>query len=192
MGIRIATLICLAAWFASGRPVQAEPAVDSTRDLVFPIYSSSQQRPVAIVRAALSRRDHLQKGFFKIGLFPIVVVEELDIEIRQPGLFQETLTRTAKLLTGRKRIRGLEVHGFRLRSTAKTGPAFDITAKRARHMNGNAWLLAQTTVNGTRHSEVLLLTGPDGPMLRLRDGSSIDLINHPEFQSQSRTEKKEP
>jgi len=192
MGIRIATLLCLAVWLATGRSVHADPKADSNRNLALPIYSPTQLRPVAIVRAASSRRDHLQKGFLKIGLFPIIIVEELDIEIRQPKLFQDALARTSRLLSGRKRIRGLEIHGFRLHGNSGGKQTFDISAKRARHMNGIGWRLNQTTINGKPHSAAFLLTGPDGPRLLLPDGSPINLINHHESQSTSRIKKNKP
>jgi len=52
------------------------------RDVAIPVYDTNTHAVTAIVRIGEVFPDHDRRGFFKIGVLPIVVAQEVDIEFR--------------------------------------------------------------------------------------------------------------
>ena len=155
----------------------AEPAFRRSRDITFPVYANGLSHPVAVVKGGTVRRDLLQKGFLKIGLFPVVVVEELQLELLRPDKMEGTFDRIARVLAGRKRVRGLEIRGFSLRTKADTTPALELSAEKVSHYADGIWRLEHVRFNNARHRRGLLIFEQGRPHLRLSDGSTTNLLN---------------
>ena len=151
----------------------------SFRQAVFPIYNSKSPRAIAVVRAEESFRDYLQKGFFKIGVFPIRVVKNLEIELLQPEAAKEALAKAARHLSDRGRLQGFDVEKFSLAAKPGKGGGFRLYAARITHLRGGAWKLTQGHFQqgDVRHefASAKLLLKSDTPELVLPDQTHFKL-----------------
>jgi hypothetical protein len=66
--------------FPASSPI--DPA--TVQDLAIPYYAQGQSSPAAVIRIRRLFTDHQRKGFFRIGLFPILVADEVKVEVIQP------------------------------------------------------------------------------------------------------------
>jgi hypothetical protein len=61
------------------------------RDIVIPIFIAPEQRPSAVLRVHRIYADYERRGFFRIGVLPIAVMEEVSFDVRQPDLAAKSL-----------------------------------------------------------------------------------------------------
>lgn len=80
---------CVTAWLALfALPAQAQVCMDSfpnmvnARDVAYPVYLERQI--AALVRVDRVFTDYETKGFFRIGVLPILVLDGVTIELRHP------------------------------------------------------------------------------------------------------------
>jgi hypothetical protein len=75
--VLLASLLgCSVLWQASGQPV-ADLLADGfhLKGAVISLYSGADGGPATVVRFEQAYRDYESKGFFRIGILPIAVVE---------------------------------------------------------------------------------------------------------------------
>ena len=154
-----------------------EPDLSFT-DLQLPVYAPGVARPIARVSVARSRQAHLRKGFLRIGLFPIRVLEGVSILLDSPEhsrLVSDTLHRR---LADRKRMRGLEVHGLHL-NLGTNESRVRLVAGKAVHRRQSLWHLSQgfIEIRGRKNhfESATLQFGPDSPLLQLPNGRRLPL-----------------
>jgi hypothetical protein len=57
----------------------------SVSHAVIPLYTDPPRKLAAVVRVEQTHIDYERRGFFRIGLFPIVALEDVTIEVRDPA-----------------------------------------------------------------------------------------------------------
>lgn len=75
-----------------GRGASPKPYV-SVNNLVVPFYAAGQSEAVAVLRVEHVFRDHERRGFFRIGLLPLLVGEGVRLEFRDAGVAARELDR---------------------------------------------------------------------------------------------------
>lgn len=65
----------------------------NVRGAVIPLYVGREAQPSVVVRAERIYTDYQRKGFFRIGVLPIAVMEDVAIEVRQPESLTNGLAR---------------------------------------------------------------------------------------------------
>ncbi len=95
MRLLIASLFGCLALFQAG----AESTVDLVaggfrlKGAVIHLYSGAEAEPAAVIRLDKVYTDYQSKGFFRIGLLPIGVMEGVTFELHHPGSVTNGLTR---------------------------------------------------------------------------------------------------
>jgi hypothetical protein len=86
-------VVCVASFgtFAQSRAEQFLGGRAGLRGGVFAFYCGDQQAPAALVRMDRAYTDYERKGFFRIGLFPVAVMEGVTFEICQPEAVANSL-----------------------------------------------------------------------------------------------------
>ena len=130
------------------------------RRLVLPFYSPKSSQPAVVVRVGISGTDYLQRGFIKIGLFPIRVLDGVHISVRDSGYLHHALREITRRFAGRSKMRGLELRNVVIESVAGESK-WKIMAGRIVHLGENRWEIAsdaRLNRNGieTRYSSALL------------------------------------
>lgn len=171
---------CLGGWLLLALLCIPAGAADSPlsgsrmADVTMPFYLGAEQEPSAVLRAEKVFRDYQRRGFFRIGLLPMAVLEGVVIEVRHPaqigaslGQLQQWLRRDA---TGCLELR-------RVRIVLDQTPARSLEAGCARPLPDGAWQLlggvrweagtnllqaasATLQVTGERAGRLILATAP--------------------------------
>jgi hypothetical protein len=110
------------------------------------VYLKSDPSPVAIVRAAVIHEDYQRRGFFRIGVLPMLALEHLTLEVRDPKHLSRVLTNATAFLARKGEARkAVEGRNFALSFRSK--PDGWVTARSVRLEGRDAWSLAQGTVD---------------------------------------------
>jgi hypothetical protein len=138
---------------------------------------------MAIITAGPLRQDYERKGFFRIGLLPCLVVENLDIQLEEPEVMATALKRAAALLSSHGLAASrLEVRHLTVRANGEPAPR--LTVGRLKRDRSGQWradgLVARPREGApVQMSEALLKPGSEGALLALPAdpslGSSINL-----------------
>ena len=86
MRVFIAGLIVWFALFQAGAWPTADFVADGTRlsGGVFDLYSGNEAEPAVVVHLDKAYTDYQSKGFFRIGLLPIGVMEGVTFRLQHP------------------------------------------------------------------------------------------------------------
>jgi hypothetical protein len=78
--------VALLGWLCLS-PVAAIPQVEpgTVQDIAIPYYAKGQSSPAAVVRIKRVFTDYQRRGFFRIGLLPTLVAEDVKVEVFEPG-----------------------------------------------------------------------------------------------------------
>ena len=95
------------------------------KDAVTWIYVKGNSDPVAIVRIASARHDFQQRGYFRIGLLPMAVIEDVKVEICHAGDIGGLLVQTKQGLGMLAQGSALEVRqiAFSFTGESRAAPA---------------------------------------------------------------------
>ena len=186
---------CLGAWLAP--PVYGidnlPEEMKRVKGIGVPIYLKGHNKPSVIIRIESMRPDHERRGFFRIGVLPIVVADGVRLEVLDPGHGAEALSGAANWLSGRSGSRPVELRQVTLIVGREPIPWLE--ANRARTDNsGQLRLLDGITI---RHGEtttrssggVLHLSGTNAGRVSWnsdRGAMTADLFSHVQ---QSETQK---
>src|SRR5688500_8224936 len=58
-------------------------AFSSARNATIPLFRQGESKPYATVRFEVLKTDRQKRGFFKIGILPLVVIQGVDLEVAQ-------------------------------------------------------------------------------------------------------------
>lgn len=96
----------------------------------------------AVVRLSIqeARLDHQRRGFFKIGVLPVLVVEDVALEVLEPGSLASTLADLPAALMGDGHRVPIELRNFSLRFPGDETPRF--LAGRVRLAGRGVWQLS--------------------------------------------------
>jgi len=138
------------------------------KGLIVPIYLGSDLKPSAVVRVKEVRKDYESKGFFRMGLLPIAVLDGVVFEIRQPESLASSLAACHQWLGARsaKRAELRDVQWVLGGSTTNR-----LACARAQLTDTGRWNLSGgvSLVSGTNRLEsaraVLQVTGPNAGQL---------------------------
>lgn len=164
----------------------ASPALDPAviRDVTIPYYSRGGSSPAAVVRIKRLFTDYQRRGFFRIGLLPMLVAEGVRIEILQPEETLAALQGAQKWLHSRAARKGLEWRDVQFHFQTEAAPRLEAT--RLQLSDDGAWRLTDGVVfrlgtNEWRQLEAILqVTGPKaGELLMRSDGAErLHLLQH--------------
>jgi hypothetical protein len=112
---------------------------------VMAVYRHDSTEVAAFVRANRIYWDYQRRGFFRIGVLPAVVMQGLNIEVRDPAQIAQVLTNAATLFRVKPGVKNaVEAKGFSLSFESKSRG--HLQAKWATLAAGNEWLLEDGTV----------------------------------------------
>ncbi len=132
-------------------PVRAASARSSlaqsrtTNTAVF-FYSDQKLEPAAKLRVAHIFKDYETKGFFRIGVLPLLVLDGFSIEVCDSDCTAKSLNQAATCWRSRRSSKvGIEARDFVL--WFSTEKQMSVHARRARLENQSEWRLEDGTVN---------------------------------------------
>jgi hypothetical protein len=124
------------------RSLAQEPfiGVAEITNAIVALRSEKATQPVAVIRASRVHTDYQRRGFFKIGALPVLVLDDLRLEIREPAALTNALQnfhlRLAKSASARQAV---ELRHASLFYTAD--PRRRLRAATVRIGSPNTWLL---------------------------------------------------
>jgi hypothetical protein len=152
-------IILFCATLAVGVSVEAA-SIRSFRNLTLPLYVEQIRTPVAVLRVRSTERDHLQKGFFKFGVFPILKVNRLSIDVHHAAQTRSIFNRANSVLSSlqpegessnatmdsqesprKRRVVGIAVEEFELRRFEQGRVLSHLTANEAFKFGQGQWKL---------------------------------------------------
>jgi len=125
----------------------------------------------AVVRVSIrdARLDHERRGFFKIGLLPRLVAEDVSLEVLEPGSLTEALTRLPGLLRSGGKNLPVELRNLSVSFPGDETPR--LTASRVRLAKSTTWNLSgpiawrSANDQGRAQQASLCITGPQAGWL---------------------------
>jgi hypothetical protein len=126
---------------------------------------------VAVVSVGQVSQDYERKGFFRIGLLPIRIGEEVTIEVRDPAALAHILSSLPGNLT--RSLQGTPAELRRFTLSLRGEATTRLTAERVRFAPDGTWLLlGNVTVGGgpalpRTHQARLQVNGPAAGLVRL-------------------------
>lgn len=114
--------------------------VSGLKGLMVPLYVPGKPAPVAVVRIENLRRDYQRKGFFRIGLLPMVIAEGVTIECFQPGDLKQVLGQWPAQLAQSAHAGAAELRRVSFRLPGQTTPRLE--AGVAQLKPNGCWLLS--------------------------------------------------
>jgi hypothetical protein len=166
--------------FCSSHPVSGEFLTEAlsgrieARGVAAPFYDGAQLNPSLILRVDSVYTDYERKGFFRIGILPLAVMEGVKIEVYQP----ESLARGLEQMNNWLGVRAARRVEFRkLSFVVFTGETNCLICSRAQAVGGGKWELlggvhfragtnevsaasAILQVNGPQTGRIVLGTNP--------------------------------
>ena len=187
--------ICPARWclrvvalaFALSCPAQDTLPVSfvDASNVCVAVYLKSERLPAAIVRARAIHEDYQRRGFFRIGVLPMLALEGLTLEVREAEHLSGVLTNATAFLARKGEARkAVEGRDFTLSFSSK--PDGRVTARSVRLEGREAWSLAQGTVDMPPGKPVnfrqatLTISGPHaGALLCETSNGPVRICLHP-------------
>jgi hypothetical protein len=115
------------------------------KGVAVPVYLDSRPEPAAILRADRIFRDYQRRGFFRIGVLPLVVFEGLNLEIREPERLSAALSAVSGQFAVKDNVKkAVEGREFTLR-LGQEGDG-QLRARRVRLEDGTVWRLQEGSV----------------------------------------------
>ena len=119
---------------------------DSIKGAVMPVYQKFGTEPVAVCRAERVFSDYQRRGFFRIGVLPLLVFDGLQIEVRDPARVSSILSSVSGRFASKGQIKkAVEGRDFTLRFASESSGR--LRARRVRLERGTEWHLQDGTVD---------------------------------------------
>ena len=147
---------------------------------MYPVYLGTSPKPAAVLKIDRIYTDYQRKGFFRIGLLPMVVADGVTFEFLQPGKIEETLSEMRAWLEPKATSKVLELR----KVTFNFPSAFQrkLMAKRVRLLEQGRWQLFDgvTYQNATNLAyaprALLQVTGKHAGWLTLESTNTVEAI----------------
>jgi hypothetical protein len=161
----------------------AEPARDSrfSKRVVSPVYGPASGGPIAVLRVATTQTEYQRCKFLCIGALPLLVAEQVRIEVRDASATAEVFAGLPEWLRAPGKGRVVELREFQLLGAGEPGPAW-LTAARVRMAPHGQWEMRDGTVrqpDGSAQSFAharLQITGEQTGRLMLPDGRVLAVL----------------
>ncbi|MCL5098637.1 MAG: hypothetical protein M1608_14125 [Candidatus Omnitrophica bacterium] len=149
--------------------------------LAFPILLDAESQPAAVLRIDRIHRDYQRRGFFRIGLLPMIAAEEVRIELLRPDQIADTLAQVQDRLSAEA---GGGLIELRLVTIVCPGASTNcLRAGRARLRANGRWQLLDGVKFSNAGSPVhvasatLQVTGEGAGQLNFESGGSTAGVN---------------
>lgn len=149
------------------------------KNVVIPLYVSSETSPVALVRVGGVATEYQRRGFFCIGVLPVVVLDGVTIELRRPQSPGPALVQFKRHLQS---VGARKVVELRRLALVLPGPAAArLTAERGRLSSAGAWELSNVAWRpegqaGEDFAQAQLETEPGAPVILRAAGGSRRVV----------------
>ncbi len=134
---------------------------------------SADNRTIAVLRVGKIFKEPQRKGFFRIGLLPLVVADQVIVEVEDPVLFQREFTNVHnRLFSSHGRV-PVELRHVEFKFPSEPSPR--LQAGRVRLKSQGQWELSDGVIFRVSDNEiqcaqaVLQITGPGAGNLRSQD-----------------------
>lgn len=121
----------------------AKPPVSPMRakEVSIPLYSPGQPEPTAVIRIKRIYKDHQRRGFFRIGVLPLWVAEEVHVQLLSYQNSDQLLNQLTRALTSQHSglSQSLEIRSLQLRLPDSAEPRLE--AGRVRIAEDGSWRL---------------------------------------------------
>ena len=116
------------------------------KGVTVPVYVDSRTEPAAILRADRIFTDYQRRGFFRIGVLPLLVFDRLTLEIREPARFAAVLSTVSGQFAIKDNVRkAVEGREFTLWLGGEQNGR--VCARRVRVEDGTVWRLQDGSVD---------------------------------------------
>ena len=145
------------------------------RGVVVPFAGEGSRELAAILRVQRVYTDYETKGFFRIGVLPIEVMQGVTLEVRQPYDVAAALADLHQWL-GAKTAKRLELRDFSVVLPGSRESTNRLEAARVRILNTGRWELLETVTYSAGANRViashgsLQVTGPNTGFVTLQPG----------------------
>jgi len=157
---------------AGGGYAQIQPGktIGQVEDVMVPIYLDNSPTPAAILRVGRVYRDFQRRGFFRIGILPVVVGEDVSIEIREPDELEQIFTKTSTIIGSFAKSDAVELHRARLLFPGQETPLVEAGRMRLEKQERLRLSSRVTIHTATKRFETtkadFLVAGPQAGQLR--------------------------
>lgn len=175
----ILLILALPLW-AGNPPKNALPF--TAREVVIPFYLGEERQPSLVVKLDHLSNERQRKGFFRIGVLPLLVAHGVEIEVRTPENFSAVRQQFHEHLAGRELKNAVELRGFTLTiprsQTTLTAQKVRLLSADAWELNGDVRLVTATATN-TFSKATLITSGASAGILRGERNRTYNLFTKP-------------
>jgi hypothetical protein len=153
--------------------------VMNARKVTVPYYAGPENRLSLNFKADRFTKESQRKGFFRIGVLPLLVVHDANLEVRRPEYFNPAVRQFHQYVAGKDLKKTVELRGFTL--TVPTN-GITLTATKVRILSPEQWELSGSVrlIDRTGTHEfskaLLAVSGNETGMLRANTGASHSLF----------------
>jgi hypothetical protein len=140
MKVRIAVFLAFLALATLNRAGEVLPPGGGAKGVVVPLYVAGQAEPAAVLRIEKVYTDFQRRGFFRIGLLPMLVAEGVEVELRSQEHILAALKQVGDYLQRRGRATTLELRRVVIELPGRSAPRLE--AGRVRFRPEGSWELA--------------------------------------------------
>lgn len=177
------TWACLLALGCARAVLAAEVSQDNraSQRLTSPVYGPESSRPIAVLRVEATRTEYQRRGFFRIGALPLLVAEQVRIEVRDPQATAEVFAGLPEWLRAPGKGRAGELRDFQMRGPEPAGVPW-LTVARVRLAEHGQWELKEGCLRSptgeVAHFDQALMqiAGRHTGRITLADGRNFTLL----------------
>ncbi len=154
------------------------PGQAQFKGILVPICIGSNREPVAIFRAKHVFSDYQRRGFFRIGVLPLLVIDGLSIELRDPSSLPATLNAVPSHALFKDFVRSaVEARQFALSCDSQKD--FAVRARLVRLESSDEWRLEDGVVRQSGGGQLsfqratLRISGPHAGEMNCETSSGV-------------------
>ena len=176
-----ATLLMASATSGLAQDSRFDPRI-RVDGAVMTLYSDHDLQPIVILRAKAIFADYQRKGFFRIGVLPLLVFEGFNVEVCDAQRFSGALTNTiSSFMVKGESAKAVEARNFSLTLRGQSGQG--VTARLVRLVKGSEWQLQDGTIDQPGaascffHCATLIVAGPEAGQLIYATTNGLGHLN---------------
>lgn len=135
------------------------------RGLAIPCYMGTNTPPAAVIRVKEVSHDFQRRGFFRIGVLPLLILKGVTVEVLDRTRLAALLARVKKLSAAKQGADAIQIRDFSL--VCSVPHQVVLRARSVRAEAGGRWRLEQGTVTVASshplsfHDGILSVSGPE-------------------------------
>ena len=151
------------------------------KGIAYPVYAAEASVPIAVVRVQSTRTEYQRRGFLRIGALPMLVAEQVRVEVRDPRATVAQLSGLPEWLRAPGKGRAGEVRDFQMFDPAEPARPW-LSADRVRFAPNGQWEMTGVVVRGPGMASqpfgyaLLQVTGERAGQVLLPDGRAVPLF----------------